>query len=197
MIGYPNRKKQTIRNVVHDRHVGRGMSLEQDLNDSNTYYLYHDRALIHKKPTPIQVVNVDYPSRNAAKITEAYYKTPSTTDYNGIYRGKAIDFEAKQTQSKTAFPFKSIHPHQIKHLKKVLYHGGIGFFIIRFSFYDETYLIDAHIMIQLYENGEKQSISYQALQAEGHLITQGLTPRLHYLDIVDTVYFKEDTENGE
>lgn len=197
MIGYPNKKTHAIQRQYSDQHVGRGMSLEQDLNDSNTYYLCHDRAVIHKKPTPIQVVNVDYPSRNAAKITEAYYKTPSTTDYNGIYRGKAVDFEAKQTRSKTAFPFKSIHPHQIEHLKKVLYHGGIGFFIIRFSCYDKTYLIDAGIIIELYENDERQSLSYATLQTKGHLIAVGFTPRLRYLDIVDTVYFKEDTANGE
>lgn len=177
--------------------MGRGMSLEDDLNDSNTYYLCHDIALIHKKPTPIQVVHVEYPSRQSAKIVEAYYKTPSTTDYNGIYRGKAIDFEAKQTQSKTSFPFKSIHPHQIEHLKKVLHHGGIGFFIIRFSAFDETYLINADIIIHMYENGKRQSISYNDLIKYGHKIQQGLAPRLHYLDVVDIVYFKEETSYGE
>ena len=33
-------------------------------------------------------MKVDYPNRSHAKIVEAYYQTPSTTDYNGIYRGK-------------------------------------------------------------------------------------------------------------
>lgn len=168
------------------------MSLEKDLNDSNTYYAACERALIHKKPTPIQVVKVDYPARNAARIIEAYYKTPSTTDYNGIYRGRAIDFEAKETRSLTSFPFKSIHPHQISHLKKVLLHGGIGFFIIRFSRYDETYLIDAHLLIERYELGKKQSISYKEVQQIGSLIKQKLTPRLCYLDNVDALYFKEE-----
>ncbi len=193
MIGYPNKKKtQTINMKSSNSYIGRGMSLEKDLNDSNTYYRECERALIHKKPTPIQVVKVDYPARNAAKIVEAYYKTPSTTDYNGIYRGKAIDFEAKETSSKTSFPFKSIHPHQIEHLKKVLQHGGIGFFIIRFSKYEETYLIDAKIMIDLYYNGEKQSISYKQVKELGSYIRMGVTPRLHYLDNVDALYFKEE-----
>ena len=86
--------------------MGRGMSLENDLNDSNAYYCSCDRALIHKKPTPIQVVKVDYPERSAAKITEAYYKTPGTTDYNGIYRGskgnKAEDLVPLQKHSSTS-----------------------------------------------------------------------------------------------
>lgn len=197
VIGYPNKKKTEKENsiAVHN-YNGRGMSLEKDLNDSNAFYRESDRALIHKKPTPIQVVKVDYPARNAAKITEAYYKTPSTTDYNGIYRGKAIDFEAKETHSKTAFPFKSIHLHQIAHLKKVILHQGIGFFIIRFTYYDETYVIDASLLIQMIEQTEIKSLSYKKIKEIGSLIQQGLTPRLRYLDNVDALYFKEETPNG-
>ncbi len=85
-------KKISTTHSVSDNYTRRGMSLEKDLNDSNAYYADCDRALIHKKPTPIQVVKVDYPARNSAKITEAYYKTPSTTDYNGIYRGRGSRF---------------------------------------------------------------------------------------------------------
>lgn len=196
VIGYPNKKTIPTppSKVIHDGYTGRGMTLENDLNISNTYYLETNRALIYKKPTPIQVVKVDYPSRNAAKIVEAYYKVPSTTDYNGIYRGKPIDFEAKETKSKTSFPFKSIHPHQIDHLKRVALHKGIGFFIIRFTSYEETYLLDASSIITLYEQGNKKSIAYQRVKEIGLLIPQGLTPRLRYLDIVDTLYFKEEVK---
>lgn len=192
MIGYPNRKKQQVHKQTFNTHTGRGMSLEQDLNDSNIYYMECNRALIHKKPTPVQVVKVDYPKRTSAKIVEAYYKTPSTTDYNGIYRNKAIDFEAKETKSKTSFPFKSIHPHQIEHLKKVLFHGGVGFLILRFTSFDETYLIDAKVMIDSYENSSRKSLAYEIVKEKGSLIRQGLTPRLHYLDNVDELYFEED-----
>ena len=120
---YPNGKKFIPQNTMNLPEVSsRGMNLEKELNHSNTYYKETNRALIYKKPTPVQIVHVDYPSRNKARIVEAYYTTPSTTDYNGIYRGRAIDFEAKETKSKTAFPFTSIHPHQIDHLKAVLEH---------------------------------------------------------------------------
>lgn len=192
MIGYPNKKAIPIHSPAQDTHMGRGMSLEEDLNKSNAYYIACGRALIHKKPIPIQIVKVDYPARSSAKITEAYYKTPSTTDYNGIYRGRPIDFEAKETKSKTSFPFKNIHPHQIEHLKRVLQHGGIGFIILRFTCYDETYLVDADWIIKAYESQEKKSISYESVKAYGSLIRQGLTPRLCYLDNVDAMYFKEE-----
>ncbi len=193
MIGYPNQKSKATNHEVRDNYMGRGMSLEDDLNKSNEYYLETQRALIHKKPIPVQIVKVDYPRRSSAKITEAYYKTPSTTDYNGIYRGRAIDFEAKETKSKTSFPLKNIHPHQIKHLERVLYHGGIGFVIIRFSTLDETYLVDAAYMIERYQNCEAKSIPYTQIKANASLIHRGFTPRLRYLDNVDELYFKEET----
>lgn len=195
VIGYPNKKQNhATKNATSINYTGRGMSLEHDLNNSNEYYRDVNRALIHKKPTPIQVVKVDYPARNAARIVEAYYKVPSTTDYNGIYRGKPVDFEAKETKSLTSFPFKSIHPHQIDHLQRVLLHKGIGFFIIRFSSFDETYLIDAAIIIQMYKEMNKKSISYKDIKELGSIIQQGLTPRLRYLDNVDAIYFKEEKD---
>lgn len=192
MIGYPNRKSQNRANTSMDSHTGRGMSLEHDINASNEYYCACGRALIHKKPTPIQVVKVDYPQRSSAKIIEAYYKTPSTTDYNGIYRGRAIDFEAKETKSKTSFPFKSIHPHQIQHLEGVLQHGGIGFMILKFTSYQETFLLDASFIIGLYKEQNRKSIAYEIVKEQGSLIKEGFTPRLHYLENVDELYFKED-----
>ena len=191
---YPNGRKFIPQNTMSLPEVSnRGMNLEKELNHSNTYYKETNRALIYKKPTPVQIVHVDYPSRNKARIVEAYYTTPSTTDYNGIYRGRAIDFEAKETKSKTAFPFTSIHPHQIDHLKAVLEHGGIGFIIIRFSSYDETYLIDAQYFIEKYEDQARRSLAYKDVQIHGHLIQQSYLPRLNYLNIVDQLYFKEET----
>lgn len=191
MINYPNKKK-VISNFTTGSSVNRGMGLEKDLNDSCLYYKECNRALIYKKPTPIQVVKVDYPNRNHAKICEAYYKVPSTTDYNGIYRGRYIDFEAKETRSKTSFSLKNIHVHQIEHLKKVKEHGGIAFVIIRFSTMNKTYLLDAKYMIEAYETQHKKSITYQSIIENGYPITEGYSPRLKYLDVVDNIYFKED-----
>src|SRR5699024_10774830 len=87
--------KQDKTQPSKDTNRNREMSLEEKIHITNTFYLESNRAIIHKKPTPVQIVNVHYPKRSAAVITEAYFQAKSTTDFNGIYRGKHIDFEAK------------------------------------------------------------------------------------------------------
>ena len=82
------------------------MSFEAAINETNNYYLSRNIAVIHKKPTPIQIVKVDYPKRSRAKIVEAYFRQASTTDYSGVYKGRYIDFEAKETRQKTSMPLK-------------------------------------------------------------------------------------------
>ncbi|WP_217608713.1 Holliday junction resolvase RecU, partial [Bacillus sp. GbtcB15] len=91
MFRYPNGKpyrpkvEQKKKQPPSITYSNRGMSLEDDLNETNKYYLENQVAVIHKKPTPVQIVNVDYPRRSAAVIKEAYFKQSSTTVYNGIY----------------------------------------------------------------------------------------------------------------
>jgi recombination protein U len=147
-----------------------------------------DIALINKRPTPINIVKVDY--SKGARITDAYFEKQSTTDYNGVYKGKYIDFEAKNTKSNTAFPLSNISEHQIVHLKNVLKHGGIAFFIISFQMKDEIYLLDASFVINFYEHGDRKSIPYEVFTKDAVLIKQDYAPRLHYLDAVDQLYFK-------
>ena len=194
---YPNGKKYEANKemtVTKKEHrtllsaANRGMSLEEDINLSNEYYRDNQIALIHKRPTPINIVKVDY--SKGARITDAYFEKQSTTDYNGVYKGKYIDFEAKNTKSNSAFPLSNISEHQIIHLKNVLYHGGIAFFIISFQVKNEIYLLDASFVIDFYEHGSRKSIPYEVFKKEGILIRQDYTPRLHYIEAVDALYFK-------
>ncbi len=195
---YPNgktyQKKENIEQNKTSAHrtllsaANRGMSLEEDINLSNDYYRDAGIALINKRPTPINIVKVDY--SKGARITDAYFEKQSTTDYNGVYKGRYIDFEAKNTKSTTSFPLSNISEHQIVHLKNVLKHGGIAFFIISFQVKDEIYLLDASFVIDFYEHGKRKSIPYEVFTKEGLLIKQDYAPRLHYLDAVDALYFK-------
>lgn len=173
-------------------YTNRGMTLEEDINITNEYYLNQNLAIIHKKPTPVQIVNVHYPKRSAAVITEAYFKQASTTDYNGIYREKYIDFEAKETNNITSFPFSNIHDHQINHMQQVIDHGGLAFFIIKFTKLDETYLLDSKLLISAWNKqfeGKRKSMTYEYINQNGHLIPFKYTARIDYLPIIDKIYF--------
>lgn len=173
----------------------RGMTLEEDINRSNDYYLSSGMAVIHKKPTPVQIVDVNYPKRSAAVIREAYFKTPSTTDYNGIYRGNYIDFEAKETKSKTSFPLQNFHQHQIDHMEAVLSHHGICFVLLRFSSLNELYLLDAVHLLHYWKrqiNGGRKSMERSEIVEWGHSIPVGYQPRIDYLKMIDKIYFNDE-----
>lgn len=198
MFNYPNGKKFNNLNklIKEDKSINlkasrtaanRGMNLEESINLSNNFYIENNIALITKRPTPINVVKVDY--SKGCKIVDAYFEKQSTTDYNGLYKTKYVDFEAKVTKSKTSFPLANIYKHQIQHLKRVLLLGGIAFFIIQFDFYDEIYVLDANYIIDFYENGDRKSIPYPVVKEKGILVKQGFIPRLAYLDAVDKLYF--------
>ena len=173
--------------------ANRGMDFEHAVSSSSSYYDDNKIAIITKRPTPIRVVKVDY-SHNA-RIVDAYFEKQSTTDFNGVYKGKYIDFECKETKSKTSLTFNNISSHQIKHLEKVINHGGIAFFLIYFVLLDEIYLLDAKFVIENYKNLDKRkSLSIHYIRENGHFIEQGFIPRIKYLDVVDKVYFNEQNK---
>ena len=180
-MNYPN-KKNTFNKFI--TYGNRGMDLEYDINNSNKYYLENDIAVIHKKPTPIKVVTIDY---NINKIVEAYYEIPSTTDYNGIYKGKYIDFDAKETKSKTSFSLSNIHKHQIEHLIKVKNHGGISFLIIKFTSLDETYLFETKYLEEFINNNDRKSIPYEYIKENGYIIDYNYYPRIEYIKTIDKI----------
>lgn len=199
-LHYPNGKKfvssnnHEFANIPKEKNTiysNRGMTLEEDLNKTNDFYLQSGKAVVHKKPTPVQIVSVDYPKRSAAVIKEAYFKQASTTDYNGVYKGKYIDFEAKETKNNVSFPLQNFHIHQITHMKQVLDQSGISFVIIRFSTLGQVYLLEAIHLLQFWdrmENGGRKSITRTEIEKVGHLMPLGLAPRIDYIKILDKLY---------
>lgn len=183
---YPDGIKKSIKKDIN--YGNRGMNLEQDINLTNEYYLINDIAVIHKKPTPITVNKVDYPSRIEAVIKEAHYKTPSTTDYNGVYKGMYIDFEAKETKNKTAFPLSNIHKHQIKHIESVIRHGGISFIIVSFTSLGKIFLLKGEDLINFITNNNRKSIPLSYFLNKGFIINYKFQPRIDYLKVIDIVY---------
>ena len=179
LIKYPNNIVKTTNKKIKN-YGNRGMTLESEISSTNEYYLLHDIAIVHKKPTPVTVLK-----QVNQKIVDAYFKVPSTTDYNGIYKGKYIDFDAKETKSKTSFPLSNIHNHQIKHIESVIRHKGIGFIILRFTTLNETYLLFGEDLLSFINNNDRKSIPYEYFKEKGHLIKDTLQPQVDYLKVIE------------
>ena len=190
MVNYPHKlkAKSSINRPVPGmiNFANRGMSFEKMINESNSYYLSRGLAVIHKKPTPIQIVKVDYPHRSRAKIVEAYFRQASTTDYSGVYKGHYIDFEAKETRQKKSMPTKNFHSHQIEYMEAVLEQKGICFVLLHFSSLRETYLLPASYLIEFYKidkGGRSMPLTY--IQEHGYPIEMQQLPSIPYLEIIE------------
>ncbi|QNQ83589.1 Holliday junction resolvase RecU [Lactobacillus sp. PV037] len=176
----------------------RGMNLEQQINESNNYYLSKNIAVVHKKPTPVQIVKVDYPKRSRAVIKEAYFRQASTTDYNGVYKGYYLDFEAKETRNKQSFPLKNFHEHQIIHLSQCLRQQGICFTIIRFATLNRYFVTPASFIVDAWyawKKKDKSSISLIQLSENSIEIKSSYRPTLPYLQAVDKIIERSEVKN--
>lgn len=195
MIKYPSgiRKKNQkkfaprIQSLKTNSYKNRGMSFEREISLSNESYLQQRIAVISKRPTPINVVKVDY--QRGAKITHAYFEKQSTTDYNGIYRGKYLDFEAKSTHSKTALAIANITIHQREHLQRIIDQGGIAFLLISFVKRDEVFVLKASDFLGFLTQEVRQSLPYEWIVRKGKKVKIRLHPRLDYLKAVDELFF--------
>lgn len=188
-MNYPNGIKKNFKNdnIKNISYKNRGMNLEYDINITNEYYIRNKIAYIYKKPTPIKVVKAEYNEKGRV-IKEAYYCEPSTTDYNGIYKGHYIDFEAKETKNKTGFPLGNIHKHQINHIRNIVNEKGICFLIIRFTSINKTYLLKGIDFLNYIDDNDKSSISFKYIEENGELIKDKYSPRIDYLEIVDKIW---------
>ena len=194
-IRYPNGKKYTPTskqetNLLKKKDLSysnRGKTLEEEIDETNEFYLQRNIAVIHKKPVPIQIVKVEYPSRSAAVIREAYFRTPSTTDYNGVFKGYYIDFDAKETENKTSFPLKNVHPHQVSHMEASARQKGICFLLVRFSSLDRYFVVPLEMLLSAWDRmlkGGRKSIPLCEFEGQAIEIQLSYAPRLDYLKAI-------------
>ena len=119
-----------------------GMFLETLLNRTSDYYKDNNKLLFFKRNLPISIYKNNNGNING-KLT-----SKSQTDYYGIYDGRYIDFEAKQT-NKEVFYLNNIKDHQINHLKTIDELNGISFLILHFLKFDEFFCIDYKKLITI------------------------------------------------
>lgn len=176
---YPSSNKIYHKQISH---ANRGMKLEMLINEANKYYIENDLAVIYKKATPIGIVNVS--NEDGKKIiTKAFFKEPSTLDYNGVYKGKYIEFDAKETVNPTSFPLSNITNHQFDYIKKILNHNAVVFLIIKIKY--EYYVLDGKFLIKYINKTNKKSIPYKIIKENGYKVDSNGLILVDYLKAVD------------
>lgn len=159
-------------------HANRGAVLERLIDMSNKQYSNKGIADIRKIPTPVQIQ-----SNNRGRVT-GYVTKGEWVDYAGVWNGRAVVFDAKETSSKTSFPLDNISTHQYELLKSWREKGAKAFLVVAFTKHNEVYLLTAQLLESYWEAAEKggrKSIPYKDFIMECELIKSENGYALHYL----------------
>ncbi|MBJ8061032.1 Holliday junction resolvase RecU [Bacillus cereus] len=162
----------------------RGMAFERLINLANEMYQRGRVALINKRPTPVKVLK-----SKGGRVLNGFYEAKSTVDYDGVYKGRAIAFEAKSTENATRFVLKNIAQHQLDYLEKAEKMGAICFFLIEFSkdksiFVVPLSVIQSYVRMSYQPKGKK-SIPRTDFDIYGYLVEQTERAPIDYLQYVD------------
>lgn len=103
----------------------KGAKLEMLINMTNNEYRNAGIADIDKVPPPVEI------SKVSGKKVSGFLDRPRWVDYNGIYRGRAIIFDAKESTVER-FTLANLEEHQYKKLKMWHEHGAVSFLIVAF-----------------------------------------------------------------
>jgi len=184
-INYPQgiNPKNNLPNPNPSFSSSKGLSFEKQINITIENYRADNLALFYKRPTPIQVIKVD--NNFKTKIIEAYFSSKSTTDYNGLFRSKYIDFEAKEVITKDSFELNNLKKHQYLHLVKVKKMGGIAFILISFPKKQTVFLVDIDIITKYYSSS---NISFDILLKESKTVSSVFRYPIDFLPIIINYY---------
>lgn len=165
--------------------ANRGMPFENLIEFANGQYENAGVALIHKRPTPVKVIRT-----KGNQILKAVYDRKSTVDFDGVYKGRAIYFEAKSTTNKTSFKLDMVQPHQVHHLEKAHANGALCFLLVEFSLLRKVFYLPIDFFLHAVLNasmGGRKSIPIGDLEEYCHEVRQTKRAVLDYLAIIDEI----------
>ena len=113
----------------------KGMYLETIVDNTIDYYNCNFIGIFRKQSLPIKIKSVN------KKEVVGIIKNKADSDYYGLYKGKFIAIEAKET-SLEFFDMKLIRKHQIIFLLDVIQNRGLSYLIVYFSKTEHFYLVD-------------------------------------------------------
>lgn len=126
----------------------KGMYIETLIEHSIKFYSSKNIAHFEKRYLPIQITSI------TNNIIKGILMKKSFTDFNGIYLGRYIDFETKQTDS-DYFNLSNIKKHQLDHMLNISRYNGIVFLLVHFFKYDKTFFLSIDEILELIKNKKK------------------------------------------
>lgn len=149
----------------------KGYEFESEIMKTNEQYREKGIALITKRPTPTIF--------RGKKLF--FDEKKSTIDYEGVYQGRSIQFEAKGIgdPDKKSMPIEMIKHHQYDHLVEASLHGAVCFLIVYMACTDKIYIMTLERLKQVYrssEEGGRKSIPISEFEENGIVVTAGRVP---------------------
>lgn len=167
-------------------YANRGMGFEMILEHTNNIYDQKRIAIINKRPTPVKVI-----SKRGNRVS-GFFQAPSTVDYDGMYNGRPIVFEAKSVLKLTRFDMKNLHDHQYYYLEKCHKAGAIAFLLVEFTSQHKIYLLSFEALRIYWKEAHsgrgKKSISILDFDIHGYEVGSGIVP-IDYLKVVQELWF--------
>lgn len=167
-------------------YANRGMAFESMLDFTNEIYDRNGRAVINKRPTPVKVTR-----SSGFKVLAGFFEKPSTVDYDGVSKGKAIAFEAKSVKSLTRFDINNMEKHQYEYLEKYHRQNGVAFLLVHFTKLRKTYLLQFETLRSYWlhskEPNGRKSIPIDDFEMHAYEVPTTTVP-VDYLSVVEKVY---------
>lgn len=112
----------------------KGMFLESIINHNIERLNMDGKCQIFKMAVNSKIISKEA-DKFLVKLNKNYF-----CDYIGIYQGRYVEFEAKETEL-PYFNLANIKKHQISKIKMIDEYGGIGFFIIYFHLTNDYFYL--------------------------------------------------------
>ena len=162
-------------------YANRGKKLESIIDATNKQYMIDGVADVRKIPTPVKIIS------NKAGRVSGHVEKGTWVDYSGVYNGKAIIFDAKQTSGKS-LPLANIHRQQYELLKSWNQKGAVAFLLVHFTEIDTYYYLGFETLRWAYERSEsngRKSISLKEFEEKSIKIDRSDYYNLNYLKYVN------------
>lgn len=158
----------------------RGKFLENIIIMANKKYKNGDIADIRKVPTPVQI------TKDNGRTVEGRKEKGEWTDFAGIYEGRSILFDAKETKTLN-LPIENIKPHQYEILKSWHEKGAHAFLVVYFHKPNKYYYLSFKTLEWAWERakkGTRMSISLKEFETMAIEVKSNNGFTLDYLEAI-------------